>query len=90
MEKTLTIIVPSYNSEAFLKKCLESFLVAEDIRGGLEVIIVNDGSMDGTQEVAEGYCNKYPDTFRVIRKENGGHGSAINTGAAAAAGKNKG
>ena len=86
MEKTLTIIVPSYNSEAFLKKCLESFLVAEDIRGGLEVIIVNDGSTDGTQEVAEGYCNKYPDTFRVIRKENGGHGSAINTGAAAAAG----
>ena len=44
------------------------------------MLVVNDGSSDRTVEIAEKYVQKYPDIFRVINKENGGHGSTINRG----------
>lgn len=88
MEKTLTIIVPSYNAEAYLEKCLNSFWVEEEsIRSQLEVIVVNDGSKDNTLEIARQFMHKDESIYRIIDKENGGHGSAINCGAEAASGR---
>lgn len=84
--KVLSFIVPSYNSERFLDKVITSFVSCE-IRDKLDVIIVNDGSKDRTQEIAEQYCRMYPDVVRLINQENKGHGGALNTGCAAAVGK---
>lgn len=86
MSKLLTVVMPCYNVEQYLKKGLDSF-ADERLKEGLEVLIVNDGSTDKTAEIAEAYQEKYPEIFRVIYKENGGHGSGINTGLAEAAGK---
>ena len=52
----------------------------------MEIIIVNDGSVDDTQKIAESYQEKYPNIIRVISQENGGHGEAVNTGLANATG----
>lgn len=53
----------------------------------LEIIVVNDGSVDDTAAIAEGFVRQYPDTVRLINQENKGHGGALNTGCAAANGK---
>ena len=75
--KLLTIAVPCYNSAAYMKKCIESLLPGgEDV----EIIIVNDGSTDETREIAEKYRDDYPGIVKVVNKENGGHGSAVNAG----------
>lgn len=86
MDKILTITVPSYNVEKFLENTLESF-VDERVLRAIEVLIVDDGSKDNTAEIGRKYEEKYPDTFRVISKENGGHGSTINRGIGEAKGK---
>lgn len=85
-EKTLSIIIPSYNSRAYLGKCLAS-LVVPDILDALDVIVVNDGSTDGSESIGQTYADRYPGSFTLINKKNGGHGSAINAGAKAARGK---
>lgn len=75
-EKLITFAIPSYNSEAFLSIALESL-----IPGGeeIEVLIINDGSVDKTADVAKDYVRKYPGIFRLINQNNKGHGGAINT-----------
>ena len=86
--KLLTVIVPSYNMERFLAKCLQSLIVDdEQVRELLEVIVVNDGSKDKTSAIAHQYANSYPDTFMVIDKDNGHYGSCINVGLKCATGK---
>ena len=84
--KVLSIIIPAYNSEQFLDKCVSS-LLAPEVLDRLDIIIVNDGSTDKTVETAEKYCAKCPDSIRLISQENKGHGGALNTGCAAAVGK---
>lgn len=75
--KLLTVTVPCYNSQEYMKKCIDSLLVGgEDV----EIIIVNDGSSDNTKNIAEEYEKNYPSIIKVINKENGGHGSAVNAG----------
>lgn len=86
MSKILSFIIPSYNAQQFLDKCIPSF-VNEEIFDELDVIIVNDGSKDDTAEVAQKYCDMYPKSVRLISQENKGHGGALNTGCAAAVGK---
>ncbi len=86
MSKILSFIIPSYNSEKFLDKCLTSFL-CDETNDRVEVIVVNDGSKDGTKDKAEKYCEKYPEVFHLINQENKGHGGALNTGLQAAKGK---
>lgn len=84
--KILTIAVPSYNVEQYLDKALCAY--ADDrLKDGLEVLVVDDGSTDRTAEIAQSYVEKYPEIFRLIRKENGGHGSAVNAGMDHATGK---
>ena len=84
--KVLSFVIPAYNSESFLDKCIPSMLHPEVLEK-LEIIVVNDGSKDGTAEVAQKYCEKYPETVRLINQENKGHGGALNTGCGAACGK---
>ena len=75
--KYISFAIPCYNSEAYMEKAINSILVGgEDV----EIIVVNDGSKDGTQEIAERYQEKYPTIVKAIDKENGGHGDAVNTG----------
>jgi glycosyltransferase involved in cell wall biosynthesis len=79
MGKILSIIVPSYNMEAYLPKCLGSLVLDDrELLQKLDVIVVNDGSKDRTSAIAHEYEAKYPGVFRVIDKPNGHYGSCIN------------
>lgn len=80
MEKILTIVIPTYNMQDYLRRCLDSLIVPEEQMQRLEVLVVNDGSKDNSSAIAHEYQNKYPDTFRVIDKENGNYGSCVNRG----------
>lgn len=75
--KILTISIAAYNAEKTLGKCLDSITSTKCI-DKLEVFIVNDGSNDGTLNIARQYSEMYPASVFVIDKENGGHGSTIN------------
>lgn len=77
--KILSIIVPSYNMEAYLPKCLGSLVIDDrELFEKLDVIVVNDGSKDRTSGIAHEFEAKYPGVFRVIDKVNGQYGSCIN------------
>ena len=75
--KLLSIGIPSYNSEGFMRKCIESLLPGGE---EVEIIIVNDGSKDGTAAIADEYAEKYPTIVKAVHQENGGHGEAVNAG----------
>ena len=77
MEKTLSISIAAYNVEKFLKNTLAS-LVAPEIMDDIEVLIVDDGSKDNTATIGKEFEEKYPNSFKVISKPNGGYGSTIN------------
>jgi len=75
--KILTIVVPCYNSEAYMKKCIDSVLTGgEDV----EIIIVDDGSKDKTAQIADEYARNHSSVIKAVHQENGGHGEAVNTG----------
>ena len=77
--KLLSIIIPSYNMEKYLDKCIKSCQVDdEELWSQLDIIVVNDGSRDCTSEIAHSWAQKYPDIVCVIDKENGNYGSCIN------------
>jgi len=84
--KILTIAVAAYNMEKYLPRCIDSLLASSNCQD-IEVLIINDGSKDSTLSIALAYQKKYPDTVRVIDKENGGYGSAINVAIDLAQGK---
>ena len=85
--KLLSVVVPVYKVEKYINKCLDSLIVSDEQMNLLEVIVVNDGTPDNSAIMAKEYERKYPNTFRVIDKENGGHGSAWNRGVQEATGK---
>ena len=67
-----------------MAKCIESALIGgEDV----EIIVVDDGSTDGTARIADDYAAKYPTIVKAVHKENGGHGDAVCAGIAHATGK---
>lgn len=88
MEKILTIIIPTYNMEKYLDKCLTSLIIEDkELMNRLEVLVIIDGAKDRSSEIAHTYQDRYPDTFIVIDKENGNYGSCINRGLKEASGK---
>ena len=84
-KKTLTFVVPAYNMTEYLERCVES-LIASKRNDDIEVLIVDDGSSDGTLEMAKTFEARNPGIVRAIHQENKGHGGAVNTGIAAASG----
>ncbi|MBJ7694716.1 hypothetical protein C6P08_08260 [Weissella confusa] len=85
-EKVLTITIPSYNVENYLDNILGK-LMTSNYLDLLDIIVVDDGSKDNTAKVANKIAKKAPNSIRVISKQNGGHGSTINTGIQNAVGK---
>ncbi len=85
-KKSLTIAIPSYNVSQFLGETLDSLLVCKNV-DMMEVIVVNDGSKDNTEEIALGYVSKFSGNLVIISKENGGHGSTVNAALEKATGK---
>ncbi len=83
-EKLITFAVPCYNSEKFMRNCIDSLLPAGDCA---EIIIIDDGSTDGTGETADEYERNYPGRVIAHHQENGGHGEGVNTGIRLASGK---
>ena len=75
--KILSVAIPCYNSEKYMRKCIESLLPGGE---EVEILIVDDGSKDGTAQIADEYAEKYPTIVKAIHQENGGHGEAVNAG----------
>ncbi|MCI9336662.1 MAG: glycosyltransferase [Lachnospiraceae bacterium] len=76
--KLLSVAIPCYNSENYMRKCVDSLLTGGD---DVEIIIVDDGSTkDSTGRIADEYAAKYPAIVKAVHQENGGHGAAVNTG----------
>lgn len=85
--KLLTIVIPIYKVEAYIKKCLDSLIIAPELMEKMDVIIINDGTPDRSAEISREYVKRFPGVFRQIDKENGGHGSVWNLGLKEAEGK---
>ncbi|WP_158372656.1 glycosyltransferase family 2 protein [Cellulosimicrobium cellulans] len=79
----LTVVVPAYDAAGYLGRALDSVV---GFGTDVEILVVDDGSTDGTAALAAGYVAAHPGTVRLLRQANGGHGAAINTGLAAARG----
>ena len=76
----LSVIVPVYNVEKFLPRCLDSLLRQGMEAGEYEIICVNDGSPDGSGKILADYERKHPDLINVVTQKNGGLSAARNTG----------
>lgn len=81
----LTLVIPVYNMERLLKRCMDTML-AQTCRD-FEIILVDDGSTDGSGAMCDAYAAAHPDLIRVIHKPNGGLSSARNAGMDAAKGE---
>ena len=87
-DKILSIVIPTYNMEKYLDKCLTSLIISDKkLFESLEVLVVIDGAKDRSSEIAHNYQEKYPNVIRVIDKENGNYGSCVNRGLLEAVGK---
>lgn len=74
----ISVIVPVYNVKSYLSACLDSIL-NQDF-DSYEIVVVDDGSTDGSGELAEQYASRHTDKIRVLHQENQGLGGARNTG----------
>ncbi|MBI5142728.1 MAG: glycosyltransferase [Nitrospirae bacterium] len=81
---TVSVVIPAYNAEKYIAETLDS--VMAQTYTDFEVLVVDDGSKDGTVSIAERYAELHPDQIRLIRKPNGGPSSARNAGIKAARG----
>lgn len=74
----VSVIIPVYNGEKYIRACLESVL--KQTLQEIEIIVINDGSTDSTQEILENYQKQYNDKIKIVKKENEGQGEARNVG----------
>jgi len=86
MEYRLSVVIPAYNSEKTLPETIDCILGQSLRKNDIQIIIVNDGSTDGTLQVIKDYAGKYSN-IKAVDKENGGVSSARNAGIEAAEGK---
>lgn len=70
MKKDVTIVIPVYNGEKYLNKCIDSVL--NQSIDNYEILLINDGSKDNSQKIIDDYCNKYPNIIRSINQKNKG------------------
>lgn len=81
MNKLFSVVIACYNCENYLDETIESLLNQSlDFKENIEVILVNDGSSDNTEEICKKYLKKFPDNFTYITQENQGQGTARNNG----------
>lgn len=80
-----SIIVPVYNVEKYLAKCIESIL--NQTNQDFELLLVNDGTKDNSQKIIDEYVAKYPDMIKAIKQENAGQAVARNVGIENASGE---
>ncbi len=89
----LSVVIPVYNVEDYVAKCLDSLLepglslLGSGEEPGYEIIAVNDGSTDSSGEIAAGYARRRPELVKLINIENSGQGQARNVGMEAASGE---
>lgn len=83
--KQVSIIVPVYNMEHYLEKCMDS-LVNQTLKD-IEIIVVNDGSVDNSLKILNKYKKQYPEVVKIINQENSGISVARNNGLKLATGK---
>ncbi len=74
----VSIIVPVYNVENYLAKCLDSLV--NQTHQNMEILVVNDGSKDNSEQIIQEYAQKYPEKIQPFNKENGGLSDARNFG----------
>lgn len=84
--KILSISVAAYNLEKLIEDNLKSF-ISSNVNNLLEVIVTDDGSKDSTSDIVQKYVDLYPDTIKLIKQENQGAGSTVNSGIKNATGK---
>lgn len=82
--KLLTVAVPCYQSQDYMRHCIKTLLAGGD---AMEILIINDGSTDRTGEIADNLQAEHPHIIRAIHQENAGHGGAVMTGIRHATGK---
>ena len=75
--KLITFAVPCYNSAAYMRHCADTLLTGGD---QVEIILVDDGSVDETGAIADEYAQRYPNIVRALHQPNGGHGEGVNQG----------
>lgn len=85
MDKKVSIIIPVYNVEKYLERCIDSIL--NNTYNNFEIILINDGSKDNSQEILERYYDKYPDKIIIKQQENQGPAQARNVGLEIATGE---
>lgn len=86
MSKILSISIAAYNIEKYIHKLMDSFIQSNCL-ADLEILVIDDGSKDHTAQLALEYEKAYPESIKLVSKENGGHGSTINKGIEIATGK---
>ncbi len=82
--KKISVIIPVYNTEKYLRRCLNS--VIEQNYPNLELVIINDGSKDNSESIIQEYKTKYPDLISYYKKENTGVADTRNFGVEKATG----
>ncbi len=84
----LSVIIPVYNTEEYLERCLDSVIKAlKKIDFNTEVIVINDGSKGNVSEIIKEYLNEFPNLIRYIVQENKGRGATRNIGVNKSKGK---
>ena len=81
----VSVIVPVYNVEKYLDKCLDS--IVNQTFNNYEIIIINDGAPDNSEAIIKKYLKKYPQKIKYYKKENGGLSDARNMGILKSSGK---
>lgn len=84
--KVVTFGIPSYNAAADMDHCITSILEGSGYAPDIEIIIVDDGSVDETPAKADEWEARYPGIIRAVHQENGGHGIAVLSGLREASG----
>ncbi|WP_026518085.1 glycosyltransferase family 2 protein [Butyrivibrio sp. MC2021] len=83
----VSVVIPVYNTEKYLRRCMDALLSQTIDKKNLELVVVNDGSTDSSPEILAEYQEKFPDIVKVYNKTNGGQATARNLGIQKATGE---
>ena len=88
MQPKISVVIPVYNAEKYLDECIQSVINQDfGFKENIELILINDGSKDLSDEICQKYANKYPDNVIYVKQENAGASAARNVGIEKATGE---